>query len=270
MTVHGRQGATPPDLTRVRPYGDTLDDGVMQLSFSLPVPFGEEAREAARRLLTAMGLEEPQIYHAADLGDGYSWFICYARTRTVVDYTRIQVPRVSGADRSKKEIEAFIETRIQRPVVVLGACTGTDAHTVGIDAIMNMKGFDGDKGLEAYRGIDAWNLGAQVANEELVARAIALDADVLLVSQVVTQKDVHRVNLTELVELLEAEGLRERLLVAAGGPRIHHELALELGFDAGFGPGTRAVQVASWFVEELVARDLVQRGPLRPDPAEGL
>lgn len=257
MTIHGRTGATPPDLTRVRPYGDTLDDGMIQLSFSLPVPFGEEAREAARRLLLEMGMDEPQIYHAADLGDGYSWFIVYARTRVSIDFTRIEVPKVTAASRSKKEIEAFIAERIGRTIVVLGACTGTDAHTVGIDAIMNMKGYDGDKGLEAYRMVDAHNLGAQVANEDLLAQAIALKADVLLVSQVVTQKDVHKVNLTELVDLCEAEGLRERLLLVAGGPRINHELALELGFDAGFGPGTSASQVASWIVEELVARGLV-------------
>ncbi|TVQ98992.1 MAG: hypothetical protein EA398_12595 [Deltaproteobacteria bacterium] len=261
MTIHGRTGATPPDLTSVRPYGDTLDDGIMQLSFSLPVPFGDEAREAARRLLLAMGLEDPQIYHAADLGDGYTFVIVYARTRATIDFTSIEVAKVAAPQRSKKEIEALVAERVGRDIVVLGACTGTDAHTVGIDAIMNMKGFDGDKGLEAYRGVAAWNLGAQVPNEELVARAIELDADVLLVSQIVTQKDVHKVNLTELVELLEAEGLRERLLIAAGGPRIGHELALELGFDAGFGPGTRAVQVASWMVDELIARGLVERTP---------
>ena len=48
--------------------------------------------------------------------------------------------------------------------MVLGACTGSDAHAVGIDAIMNMKGFAGDYGLERYPAFDARNLGAQVEN----------------------------------------------------------------------------------------------------------
>ena len=39
-----------------------------------------------------------------------------------------------------------------RKLVVVGACIGTDAHTVGIDAILNIKGFAGEKGLEYYRG----------------------------------------------------------------------------------------------------------------------
>jgi beta-lysine 5,6-aminomutase beta subunit len=135
--------------------------------------------------------------------------------------------------------------------VVVGACTGTDAHTVGIDAIMNMKGYNGEYGLERYPEIDAYNLGSQVENEVLLEKALELNADVLLVSQIVTQKGVHITNLTELVELVEAEGLRDRFILICGGPRITHELALELGYDAGFGPGTLAPQVASYFVQEI-------------------
>jgi beta-lysine 5,6-aminomutase beta subunit len=85
----------------------------------------------------------------------------------------------------------------------------------------------------------------------LLEKALELNADVLLVSQIVTQKGVHITNLTELVELVEAEGLRDRFILICGGPRITHELALELGYDAGFGPGTLAPQVASYFVQEI-------------------
>ena len=31
------------DLTKIKPYGDTMNDGKMQLSFTLPVPCGPEA-----------------------------------------------------------------------------------------------------------------------------------------------------------------------------------------------------------------------------------
>jgi beta-lysine 5,6-aminomutase beta subunit len=71
---------------------------------------------------------------------------------------------------------------------------------------------------------------------------------------VVTQKNVHLENLTELIELAEAEGIRDRMLFIAGGPRISHELAIELGFDAGFGPGTLPNHVASFIVKELARR----------------
>ena len=45
-------------------------------------------------------------------------------------------------------------------------------------------------------------------------------------------------NLTELVELAEAEKLRGKMLLIVGGPRVNNKLAKELGFDAGFGSGT--------------------------------
>ncbi len=104
--------------------------------------------------------------------------------------------------------------------------------------------------------VHAFNLGMQVQNEDLIAEAIEKSADALLVSQVVTQKDVHIQNLSELIDMLEAEGLRHKLIVVAGGPRITHQLAIELGFDAGFGPGTTAPDVASFVAQELASRDL--------------
>jgi len=242
------------DYTRVKPYGDTLNDGMVQTSFSLPVPAGEEAKEAARQLVLKMGLTEPQVYHMQDLGEGYTFFIVYGKCQVHVNYASITVPKVESEQMSFEEINQFIRERIGRKVVVIGACTGTDAHTVGIDAIMNMKGYNGEYGLERYPMIEAHNLGSQVENEELIAKALEWNADVLLVSQVVTQKGVHVTNLTQLVELLEAEGLRDRFILICGGPRIHHELALELGYDAGFGPGTLAPHVASYFVTELAQR----------------
>jgi beta-lysine 5,6-aminomutase beta subunit len=117
-----------------------------------------------------------------------------------------------------------------------------------------MKGYDGHYGLERYRMVNAVNLGAQVPIEHLVARARELQADALLVSQIVTQKNAHVTNMTQLVELLEAEGLREQVVLIAGGPRISHQLATELGFDAGFGPGTYAEDVASFVVFEMQRR----------------
>ncbi|NLV77551.1 MAG: hypothetical protein GX023_11380 [Tissierellia bacterium] len=245
------------DLTRVKPYGDTLNDGMVQTSFTLPIPYGDAAKEAARLLAKKMGLEEPSVVYSKDLGIDYTYFIVYGKCIHTVDYTKIEVPKVDIEIMSKEEVEQYIKDNIKRNVVIVGACTGTDAHTVGIDAIMNMKGYAGHFGLERYEGIDAYNLGSQVPNEELVAKAIELEADAILVSQVVTQKDVHIPNLTELVELLEAEGIRDDIILVCGGPRISHELAKELGYDAGFGPGTFAEDVATFIVIEIVKRRLV-------------
>ena len=42
------------------------------------------------------------------------------------------------------------------------------------------------------------------------------------------------------------EGIRDRVILVVGGPRISHELAKELGYDAGFGTKSYAEDVASF------------------------
>lgn len=246
---------TTLDLTRLKPYGDTMNDGKVQLSFTLPVPDSEVAVEAAKQLATKMGLVEPMVAHHAPLDKSFSFFVVYGSLSHAIDYTHIHVDSVDVNVMTMEETDQFIQENFGRKLRVIGASTGTDAHTVGIDAIMNMKGYAGHFGLERYRMIEALNLGSQIPNEDFIRKAVEFDADVLLVSQTVTQKNVHVQNLTELVELLEAERLRNRFLLVIGGPRITHELAKELGCDAGFGPGKYADDVASFICEELAARE---------------
>jgi beta-lysine 5,6-aminomutase beta subunit len=242
------------DPKRVKPYGDTMNDGKVQLSFTLPIKADEVAAEAAKLYAMKMGLEEPNVVHMADLGVGYSFFVVYGSCVHTIDITEIKVTKVESNVMSMAEIDEYIKNNIGRKIVVIGASTGTDAHTVGIDAIMNMKGYAGHYGLERYEMIEAHNLGSQVENEEFIKKAVELNADALLVSQTVTQKNVHIQNMTNLIELLEAEGLRDRFIVTCGGPRISHELAKELGYDAGFGTGTYAEDAASFIVQEMVNR----------------
>lgn len=242
------------DLKKIKPYGDTMNDGKTQLSFTLPVPCNDEAIEAAKQLMKKMGFENPQVVYYHELTKGFTFFNCYGSCIHTVDYTSIHVPKVESTVMDMNETDEYVKENIGRKIVIIGASTGTDAHTVGIDAIMNMKGYAGHYGLERYDMIDAYNLGSQVANEEFIAKAIELKADALLVSQTVTQKDVHIKNLTELVEMLEAEGLRDKVILICGGPRISHELAKELGYDAGFGINSYADDVASYVVQEIHKR----------------
>jgi beta-lysine 5,6-aminomutase beta subunit len=243
------------NMTRIRPYGDTLDDGYMQLSFTLPVPPSAEAKKAAEILAEKMGFEDVKVVYAHNIADSFSFFVVYGRCIHSIDMTTIEIPKVNADFMSYEEINRFIEKRIGRKIVVVAACTGTDAHTVGIDAIINMKGYRGEYGLERYPWFTTHNLGSQVPNEDLLAKAIQVNADAILVSQVVTQRNIHIDNLTHLAELVEAEGIRDKVLLIMGGPRISHELAVELGYDAGFGPGTLPSHVGS-FIAQALARSL--------------
>lgn len=242
------------DLKKIKPYGDTLDDGKIQFSFTLPVPYGDEAKECAKRYLELLGFENVMITHMDAMGKGFSFFIAYAVSNKTIDYTSIVVPKATKEIWDKYTVIEKIEKEVGRNIVIVGACIESDAHTVGIDAILNMKGIAGHKGLESYHGFEVYNLGAQVPSEEVIAFSKKVKADVILISQIVTQKDVHIANMIKFIELLEAEKLREKVLAIAGGPRITHELALELGFDAGFGVGTFPEDVATFIVQTLIKR----------------
>lgn len=238
----------------IKPYGDTTNDGAIQLSFTLPVKGGGVGREAAKQLCYQMNLENPQIVYQKDLGGGYTFFNVYARVKEPLDISGINVPEAKIPTWDRETVNEIAAGKLGRRITIVGACTGTDAHTVGLDAILNMKGFHGDFGLERYAAFNVFNLGAQVPNEVLVAKAREVKADAILVSQIVTQKNIHLQNLTALVDLLEAEGLRDEIVLICGGPRLTHELAVELGFDAGFGPGTVPSEVAAYLLNELLQR----------------
>lgn len=241
---------------KIKPYGDTLNDGLVQVSFTLPVEKSAKGVAAAKEIAKDMGLIDPSVVHSEEISEGFSFYIVYGSVTKAIDYDKIKVEEITTKAYSRKEIEKIITEEFNREIVFIGASTGTDAHTVGIDAIMNMKGFAGHYGLERYSGIKAYNLGSQVLNEDFIKHAIEKKADVLLVSQTVTQKDVHLKNLVELVELLEAEKLRDQIILIAGGARITHELAKELGYDGGFGPGSFAEDVATFAITELIKKKM--------------
>lgn len=234
----------------LRAYGDREGDGMVQLSFTLKMLPGDRAREAAKRFAEQHGLKDPLVSAMEQASLEHTYFVVYGRSVHSVDVDQIHVEELGAQPLTREAIEARGK-KLGRKIVVVGACTGSDAHTVGIDAILNYKGFHGDKGLESYKCFDAHNLGAQVENEELSTRSRGLGADVILVSQIITQRDCHKENAAALVELIKKQGYRDDVLLLLGGPRIDNKLARELGFDAGFGPGTLPSLVAAFIVEHV-------------------
>ncbi len=237
----------------VRPYGDLTGDGMVQLSFTLPVPHDRRAEGAARQLARKMGLDPALLVHAKAIGPDFTFFVVYGSTSHLVDLTEVVVQEREFPLLAPKEVNAAIKDRLRRPLVVVGACIGTDAHTVGIDAILNVKGFAGEKGLEYYREMQVVNLGAQVLVPELVEQAHARSADAVLVSQVVTQRDAHIHNVTAMsAAFREAFPAGRVPLLVVGGPRFEDGAAASLGVDRVFGRGTTPGEVASYLVHAIV------------------
>jgi beta-lysine 5,6-aminomutase beta subunit len=253
MTATQSAAAAQPRI--VRPYGDTTGDGMVQLSFTLPVPHDKRAEGAAAQLAQRMGIDPALVVHAHAIGPSHTFFVVYGPVHHLVDLAAVQVVEREYPLLSAKEVNETIRRRLRRKLVVVGACIGTDAHTVGIDAILNVKGIAGEKGLEYYRELEVTNLGAQVSVPTLVRRAREARADAVLVSQVVTQRDAHLHNTEEMAAAFrEAFADADRPLLVVGGPRFDETWAHRLGVDRVFGRGTTPREVASYLVHAVVQR----------------
>ena len=249
---HDAGGATSDErhANLVRPYGDTTGDGMVQVSFTLPLPHDKRAEGAALQLARKMGMEPALLVHAKAMGPDFTFFVVYGSVSHLVDLREVTVVEREYPLLTAKEVNLSIKRSLRRKLVVVGACIGTDAHTVGIDAILNIKGFAGEKGLEYYREIRVVNLGAQVLVPELVAQARAERADAVLVSQVVTQKDAHIHNTSAMsAAFREAYPSGQVPLLVVGGPR----------FEEGSARGPRGRP-------DLRSRDHPGRGRVLPRP----
>jgi beta-lysine 5,6-aminomutase beta subunit len=247
--------ATEQERRLVRPYGDTTGDGMVQLSFTLPIPHDRVAEGAAAQLAKKMGIDPAMVVHAKPMGPDFTFFVVYGQVNHLVDVDAVQVVERDFPLLSPKEVNLAIREGLRRRLTVVGGCIGTDAHTVGIDAILNIKGFAGEKGLEYYRELRVINLGAQISVPQLVASAKEHAADAILVSQVVTQRDAHLLNTKEMsAAFREAYSDAERPLLIVGGPRFDETMAAELGVDRVFARGTTPGEVASYLVHALVTQ----------------
>jgi beta-lysine 5,6-aminomutase beta subunit len=250
----GRTSASSAPGPLVRPYGDTTGDGMVQVSFTLPLPHDKRAEGAALQLAARMGMEPALLVHTKAMGPDFTFFVVYGSVTHLVDLREVTVTEREFPLLTPGEVNAAVKKRLRRKLVVVGACIGTDAHTVGIDAILNIKGFAGEKGLEYYRELTVVNLGAQVLVPELVEAAREVRADAVLVSQVVTQRDAHVHNTTAMsAAFREAFPAGQVPLLVAGGPRFEEGSAAALGVDRIFGRGTTPGEVASYLVHALVA-----------------
>jgi len=202
-----------------------------------------------------MGISPALVVHAKPMGPDFTFFVVYGPVSHLVDPDLVEVVERDYPLLTPKEVNARVKSTLRRRLVVVGACIGTDAHTVGIDAILNIKGFAGEKGLEYYRELKVVNLGAQVSVPELVAQAVEEKADAVLVSQVVTQRDAHLMNTREMsAAFREAFPPARRPVLVVGGPRFDESMAGDLGVDRIFGRGTTPGDVASFLVHRIERR----------------
>ena len=72
-------------MSIIRPYGDTTGDGMVQLSFTLPIPHDKRAEGAAVQLANKMGMDPALVVHSKAMGPDFTFFVVYGPVNHLVD-----------------------------------------------------------------------------------------------------------------------------------------------------------------------------------------
>jgi D-ornithine 4,5-aminomutase subunit beta len=226
----------------LRPEVEKHGDSIVCVTLFVP-DSPHSAEQAALEMARHMNLKNPEVISRRVMhpAEG-SLFEIKGLLDVAIDKAFLPQP-AAVALAAEAEIEAWVRPR---DIHIVAATVGEDEHSVGLHEILDIK----HGGIEKY-GFHCHDLGTSVAIDRLVDRAVELNADAILISTIVTHADVHKQHMQRLDERARARGLRDRLVLVAGGTRVTDALARECGMDAGFGHGTSGHEVASFLMRSL-------------------
>ena len=226
----------------LRPEAEKYGDNIVCVTLFVPAS-PQLAEAAALQMAVHMGLRNPEVINRRIMhpAEG-SMFEIKGSLDVAISVDALSMPQ-SREPLSDAEIEAWVRPR---DIHVVAATVGEDEHSVGLHEILDIK----HGGIEKY-GFRCHDLGTSVPVARLLDLAEAKAARAVLVSTIVTHGGVHERHMRRLQELATQRGLRERILLVAGGTQVTDELARACGLDAGFGRGTTGRDVASFIVRSL-------------------
>lgn len=236
----------------LKPEVEWAGDGWVSMSLFLPVS-ERVAHFAALQTGEKMGLTEVEVMHKQVMQPAEGTLVeIKGKVDFAINLQELDVPPEAPL-LSAEEIRQDVAGR---PFRAVAATVGQDEHSVGLREIIDIK----HGGIEGF-GFNCHYLGTSVPPEKLVNAAIELDAQAILVSTIITHNDIHRTNMKKLHQICREKGVRQRLILVGGGTQVTDELARDCGLDAGFGRGTKGIQVANCLVKERRRRmEVAQNG----------
>lgn len=232
----------------IRPEAEWAGDGVVLLQFVVPEA-EDVAREAALEMARRMGLDDPQVINMMTLQQAEGCFVeVKGKVKFDIQKADLKIPP-KEIMLPEDEIRAAIKTL---GLKVVAGTVGEDEHSVGLREILDIK----HGGIEKY-GVKYHYLGTSVPLGKLVDAAIETGAQAILISTIISHNDVHRAQMRKLAELCQEKGIRENIILIAGGTQVTREMAAETGLDATFGRGTKGIHVVDAMVKKLKSRGVV-------------
>jgi D-ornithine 4,5-aminomutase subunit beta len=232
----------------IRPETEWAGDGTVLLQ--LMIPESEAlAREAGLEVARKLGLQDPQVINLMVLQPAEG---CFVEVKGKVDFdidkTTLKIPpKVELL--SEEELRAAVK---KVGLTVVAATVGEDEHSVGMREILDIK----HGGIEKYGGKYHY-LRTSVPICKLIDAAIETGAHAILISTIISHNDTHRTQMKKLAELCQEKGIRDKMILIAGGTQVTGDMAAETGLDATFGRGTKGIQVVDAMVKNLKARGVI-------------
>lgn len=233
------------DPKKIKPEMEWRGDGVVHLAMFLPTE-QRVAEAAALEIAKRMNLEDAEVIHREIMQEAEGTRVevkgVFNQILNIDDLVIPPKPDILSDDEIRQAIE-------EKPMKIVCGTIGEDEHSVGLREIIDIK----HGGIEKY-GIQCVYLGTSVPVEKIVNAAIEEDADAILASTIISHDDVHYKNMKKIADLCVEKGVRDKLMLAAGGTQVSNEFAIEAGMDQGFGRGSRGVHVATFFVKQRRAK----------------
>ena len=225
----------------IKPEMEWMADGTVMITMFLPVE-KRIAEVAAIEFAKKMNLEDPEVINREVMQEAEGTRIeLKGRLPFDVDISKLVIPpepHVLSDDEIREEIEKY-------PMKIVCGTVGDDEHSVGLREIIDIK----HGGIERF-GIEVHYLGTSVAVEKLVDAAVELKADAILASTIISHDDIHYKNMKRIHELAVEKGIRDKIIICAGGTQVIPENAVKQGVDAGFGRNSHGIDVATFLVEK--------------------
>jgi len=226
----------------MRPEVQWLGDGIVTVDLFFPADM-RVAEAAAVETGKRMNLENVEVIHREVMHPSEGTRIQIKGTVSFeIDTTTLKLPEIKNV-RQPEEIMAFFK---DNPVHVVAGTGGNDEHSVGMREILDIK----HGGIEKY-GLTYTYLGTSVPIEKFIDAAIETDAKVVMISLIISHDEVHYKNMQKLHDYAVEKGVRDKLVLVAGGTQVTPEIATAHGMDAGFGRGTKGIDVASLIMTRL-------------------
>lgn len=226
--------------TALKPEVQWLGDGIITVDLFFPTD--ERTAEAASlEVAKKLNLSHPEVIHKEVLHPSEGTRIqLKGSVNFDIDTRHLVLPEKEDL----LEEEAIFEYVKKHPIKVVAGTGGSDEHSVGMREVLDIK----HGGIEKY-GIEYLYLGTSVPIEKFVDAAIETNSDVIMISLIISHDDVHYKNMEKLHQYAIEKGVRDKLILLAGGTQVTPEIARSHGMDQGFSRGTKGRHVASFIVK---------------------